>query len=90
MKKSINESLDLLVGQNDDIIARVHSAVANVKFSESMSDKSIELVRMHLGYLKNFTDLAKTRLLYNRYEYLLEDSQNKVAKRGARIGGGKA
>ena len=77
----INTSIDTLLNQTEDISGKVYGPVKSLSFNGDMPDKTIELVKMHLGYLKSFADLAKTKLNYTRHEYLLETAKNAAPTR---------
>lgn len=62
----ITTRLENVLDQVGDVIDSLHEPIKLIDFSESLSDNSIEELRLHLGYTKNYSDLAKTRLQYTR------------------------
>lgn len=62
----ITTRLEAVIDQVGDVIDKLHTPIKAIDFSETLSDNSIEEIRLHLGYTKNYSDLAKTRLHYTR------------------------
>lgn len=78
------ETIDRLIGQDEQLIESIYGSVRKVKFNEKMSKKSVDLVRIHLGYLKNFATLTNIRFTYNRHARITGQNTLSPAKGGAR------
>lgn len=64
--QQITGSLEKVLGQVETVVDNLHAPIMAINFKESLSDNDIEKLRLHLGYTKNYSDLAKTRLIYSR------------------------
>lgn len=55
----IIESVSGLIGQ-------IQPEVKKIDFSKPISEQDMEILKLHLAYIKTFTDLAKIKLLYEK------------------------
>lgn len=64
--EEITNHIESVIDQTGGVINSLHSSIKKVNFRETLSENDIEMLRLHLGYTKNYSDLAKTRLMYSR------------------------
>lgn len=65
----INEKIEEVLDQVGSVTDNLYGRVRKINFEEaSMSAGSLDDLKLHLGYTKNYSDLAKVRLQYLKYE----------------------
>jgi len=63
----INKKTESIMGQVAGVVEKLHTRVEKVDFGvEVLPESSINDLRLHLGYTKNYSDLAKVRLMYQK------------------------
>lgn len=66
--KEITSKTEEVMGQVVDVTEKIYDRVQRVDFkSESLSASALDDLKLHLGYTRNFSDLAKVRLQYLKY-----------------------
>lgn len=71
----IQENLEGILDDVGSMTHKLYGAVNHIRFSGKLSSDSIKKIRFHLGYLKNYSDLAKVRLSYSRTAMRLENNE---------------
>lgn len=74
--KDITLQIDRALDQAGSIVDKLYTAIKTISFSGELSENSLNKLRLHLGYSKNYSDLAKTRLNYRRMSTLMDDEEN--------------
>ncbi len=54
----------------------LHGTIKAVNFADGLSGDSLEKLKLHLGYAKTYSELAKTRLIYSRFSNYEDLSQS--------------
>lgn len=66
--KEITTKTEEVLSQVVSVTDKLYGRVETIDFSvESLSATALEDMKLHLGYTKNFSDLAKVRLQYLKY-----------------------
>ena len=60
------ERTDKVINQVVDMVDKIYEEGKAVDFSKDISEKDLALIKLHLGYSKNYSDLAKVRLQYSK------------------------
>lgn len=70
-KKILNKT-DLIMEQVSDITSALAERTKRIDFkAEALGESEVTDLKLHLGYAKNYSDLAKTRLQYHKVFNLL-------------------
>ena len=64
--ETIKDQTEQVLEQSFGIIGKLNSSISELDFGQSLSESSLDKLKLHLGYTKTFSDLAKTRVLYTR------------------------
>lgn len=64
--REITVNLEKVLNQVETTIDKLHTSIAIIDFSGSFAGSDLEKLKLHLGYAKNYADLAKTRLIYSK------------------------
>lgn len=89
--ETIKDQTEQVLEQSFGIIGKLNNSISELDFGQSLSESSLDKLKLHLGYTKTFSDLAKTRVLYTRVmEYeggnALNPSDKKLDARSSSVG----
>lgn len=62
---SIKKNLEDILDKVSTVTNKLYTSVNKITFSAVLSEASVENLHLFLGYSKNYSDLAKTRLRYS-------------------------
>lgn len=79
--QEITGKLEQVLDNVEFAVTGLYGTIKAINFGESLSDNSIEKLRLHLGYAKTYSELAKTRLIYSRVEEYERHVSERPAKR---------
>ena len=65
--QDIQENIENVLDQVSHVSSKLFSSVKKIAFEKELDEDAINNLKLHLGYTKNYSDLAKTRLGYSRY-----------------------
>jgi hypothetical protein len=69
--KETNAKTETIMHHVSEIVDKLATRTTKLDFEQPFEDASIEDLRLHLGYVKAYSDLAKVKLSY--YKTIVEE-----------------